>query len=74
MFFRQLWTQLVSQLTEFVGAKSAALATAVEPAVITLATLYVMIWGYLSLTGKIQEPILEGSSGSSSSRSSWVWL
>ncbi|WP_422098506.1 type IV secretion system protein [Variovorax sp.] len=60
MFFRQLWTQLVSQLTEFIGAKSAALASAVEPAVITLATLYVMIWGYLSLTGKIQEPILEG--------------
>ncbi len=74
MFFRQLWTQLVSQLTEFIGAKSAALATAVEPAVITLATLYVMIWDTFRSPARFRNPFWRGSSGSSSSRSSWVWL
>ena len=31
-----------------------------EPAVVTLATIYVMAWGYLHLMGKIDEPILTG--------------
>ncbi|KIQ35378.1 conjugal transfer protein TrbL [Variovorax paradoxus] len=60
MFFQQFWTWLNSQLTDYVAAKTAVVAGAIEPAVVTLATIYVMIWGFLSLTGRIQEPIWEG--------------
>ncbi|MBT2337119.1 type IV secretion system protein [Variovorax paradoxus] len=60
MFFQQFWTWLTSQLTDYVAAKTAVVAGAIEPAVVTLATLYVMMWGFLSLTGRIQEPIWEG--------------
>ena len=60
MFFQQFWTWLTSQLTDYVATKTAAVAGAIEPAVVTLATIYVMMWGFLSLTGRIQEPIWEG--------------
>ena len=60
MFFQQFWTWLSSQLADYVASKTAAVAGAIEPAVVTLATVYVMIWGFLSLTGRIQEPIWEG--------------
>ena len=60
MFFQQFWTWLTSQLTDYVAVKTAAVAGAIEPAVVTLATIYVMIWGFLSLSGRIQEPIWEG--------------
>jgi len=60
MFFQQFWTWLNDQLTEYLTAKTATVAGAIEPAVVTLATIYVMIWGFLSLTGRIQEPIWEG--------------
>lgn len=60
MFFQQFWTWLTAQLTDYVAAKTAAVAGAIEPAVVTLATIYIMMWGFLSLTGRIQEPIWEG--------------
>ncbi|MDM0108027.1 type IV secretion system protein [Variovorax sp. J22R24] len=60
MFFQQFWNWLTSQLTDYIATKTAAVAAAIEPAAVTLATIYVMIWGFLSLTGRIQEPILEG--------------
>lgn len=60
MFFQQFWMWLTSQLADYVAAKTTAVAGAIEPAVVTLATIYVMMWGFLSLTGRIQEPIWEG--------------
>jgi type IV secretion system protein VirB6 len=60
VFFEQFWTWLSSQLTEYVAVKAATIAGAIEPAVVTLATIYVMFWGFLSFTGRIQEPIWEG--------------
>lgn len=60
MFFQQFWTWLNSQLADYVAARTATIAGAIEPAVVTLATVYVMMWGFLSLTGRIQEPIWEG--------------
>jgi len=60
MFFQQFWTWLTSQLTEYVAARAAIVAGAIEPAVVTIATIYVMMWGFLSLTGRVQEPIWEG--------------
>jgi type IV secretion system protein VirB6 len=44
----------------FIANQVGAVSTLLEPAVITLASVYVMMWGYLQLTGKIEEPILEG--------------
>jgi type IV secretion system protein VirB6 len=59
-FFAQFFSWLDGQLANYVGTHSAQVASAIEPAAVTLATIYVMIWGYLSLTGRIQEPIWEG--------------
>ena len=36
------------------------MAAALEPAIVTLATVYVMVWGYLQLTGRIEEPLVAG--------------
>ncbi len=59
-FFQQFFTWLNAQLAAYVGTNTALVAAAIEPAVVTLGTVYVMSWGYLSLTGRIQEPIWEG--------------
>lgn len=59
MFFQQFWNWLNSQLIGYIGSKTAIVASSIEPAVVTLATIYVMMWGFLSLTGRIQEPIWE---------------
>jgi type IV secretion system protein VirB6 len=59
-FFATFWTWLNGQLTTYIGDNTARLAGALEPAVVTLATVYVMAWGYLHLTGKIDEPLMAG--------------
>lgn len=59
MFFANFWAWLNGILSGYVGTTTATVAAAVEPAVVTLATIYVMLWGYASVTGKIQEPVLE---------------
>ncbi len=59
-FFATFWTWLNGQLATYIGDNTARLAAALEPAVVTLATLYVMVWGYLHLTGQIEEPVLAG--------------
>jgi type IV secretion system protein VirB6 len=59
-FFATFWTWLNGQLSTYIGANTARLASALEPATVTLATIYVMVWGYLHLTGKIDEPIVTG--------------
>lgn len=59
-FFATFWSWLDSQLTSYIGASTARLAAILEPAVIALATVYVMIWGYLHLAGKLEEPFSAG--------------
>lgn len=59
-FFGTFWTWLNSQLDGYIGANTALVAETLEPAVITLATVYVMVWGYLQLTGRIEEPMIAG--------------
>jgi type IV secretion system protein VirB6 len=58
--FASFWSWLNSQLADYIGANTARVAAALEPAVVTAATLYVMAWGYLHLTGRIAEPFTEG--------------
>jgi type IV secretion system protein VirB6 len=59
-FFATFWSWLNGQLGTYIGSNTAALASVLEPAVVTLATLYVMAWGYLHLTGQIEEPFTAG--------------
>src|SRR5882724_6397171 len=59
-FFATFWTWLNGQLATYIGDNTARLASALEPAMVTLATIYVMAWGYLHLTGKIDEPVVAG--------------
>jgi len=56
-FFATFWSWLNAQLAGYVGTNTAVLATVLQPAVIVLATLYVMIWGYLQMSGRIDEPV-----------------
>jgi type IV secretion system protein VirB6 len=59
-FFETFWTWLNEQLIAYVGNNTARVSTALEPAIVTLGTLYIMIWGYLHLTGRIEEPFTTG--------------
>ena len=59
-FFTTLWSWLNSQLAAYIGTNTARLAGVLEPTVVTLAVLYVMVWGYLQLTGQIEEPFVAG--------------
>src|ERR1700691_5894143 len=59
-FFATFWSWLNGQLATYIGDNTARLASVLEPTVVTLATIYVMAWGYLHLMGKIDEPIVAG--------------
>jgi len=59
-FFGTFWTWLNGQLASYIGTNTARVAEALEPAIVTLATVYVMVWGYLHLTGRIDEPFVTG--------------
>src|SRR6266404_5757730 len=59
-FFATFWAWLNGQLATYIGDNTARLASVLEPAIVTLATIYVMAWGYLHLTGKIDEPVVTG--------------
>src|ERR1700733_14061951 len=59
-FFAIFNTWLNGILTGYIGNNTAKIASLLQPAVLTLATVYVMVWGYLQLTGKTEEPIVTG--------------
>lgn len=59
-FFAEFNLWLNGLLTGYIGDNTARIAGAVEPAVVTLAVIYVMVWGYLQLTGQIEEPFIGG--------------
>jgi type IV secretion system protein VirB6 len=59
-FFETFWSWLQGQLTNYIGTNTALVAEALEPATVTLATVYVAVWGYLQLTGRIDEPLVTG--------------
>lgn len=59
-FFGQFALWLNALLASYISVNTARIATALEPAIVTLGTVYVMIWGYLQLTGQIQEPFIAG--------------
>jgi len=59
-FFATFWTWLNGELSDYIGTNTALVAEALQPAIVTLATVYVMVWGYLQLTGRIDEPLAAG--------------
>jgi type IV secretion system protein VirB6 len=59
-FFATFWIWLNGQLATYIGNNTARLAAALEPAAVALGTLYVMAWGYLHLTGQLEEPFVAG--------------
>ena len=59
-FFAEFNTWLNAVLTGYIGTATATIAGALEPAVVTLGVVYVMVWGYLQLTGQIQEAFIGG--------------
>ncbi len=59
-FFQTFWSWLSAQLAGYIGNNTALVAAALEPAIVTLAVLYVMAWGYLHMMGRIEEPFIAG--------------
>src|SRR5579864_6434927 len=59
-FFAEFNTWLNALLTGYIGSNTALIAGALEPAIVTLGIIYVMVWGYLELTGQIEEPFVTG--------------
>ncbi|MGH8295138.1 MAG: type IV secretion system protein [Steroidobacteraceae bacterium] len=59
-FFQTFWMWLNGELASYIGDNTARVASILEPAVVTLGTVYVMVWGYLQLTGRIEEPFAAG--------------
>jgi type IV secretion system protein VirB6 len=59
-FFATFWSWLNGTLATYIGDNTARLAAVLEPALVTVATLYVMAWGYLHLVGKVAEPFEAG--------------
>jgi len=59
-FFETFWAWLNGQLLTYIGDNTARVAGALEPALMVVGTLYIMAWGYLQLTGGIEEPAVSG--------------
>jgi type IV secretion system protein VirB6 len=59
-FFAEFNTWLNGILTNYIATNTANVAAALEPAIVTLAVIYVMIWGYLHLMGRVEEPFTTG--------------
>lgn len=59
-FFAEFNAWLNTLLASYIGDNTTRIAGALEPAIVTLGVIYVMVWGYLQLTGQIEEPFIAG--------------
>jgi type IV secretion system protein VirB6 len=60
-FFTTFYNFIQASVLNMVSTVTSDISTSIAPAVVTFATIYVMIWGYLHLRGAIEEPIGEGA-------------
>jgi type IV secretion system protein VirB6 len=60
-FFAEFSAWLNGLLSGYIDENAARIASTLEPAIVTLAVVYVMVWGYLQLTGQIEEPFIGGA-------------
>jgi type IV secretion system protein VirB6 len=59
-FFAEFNAWLTALLDDYIHQYTVQMATILEPALVMLGTLYVLIWGFLHIAGRIEEPVLEG--------------
>src|ERR1700722_971848 len=59
-FFAEFNTWLSGILSRYIADNTSAIAQILQPAIVTLGVFYVVVWGYLQLVGKIEEPFMEG--------------
>ncbi len=59
-FFAEFNAWLTALLDDYIHQYTLQMATLLEPAIVTFGTLYVLIWGFLHIAGRIEEPVLEG--------------
>jgi type IV secretion system protein VirB6 len=59
-FFAEFNVWLNGILATYIGNNTARVGATLQPAIVTLGTLYVMVWGYLHLMGRIEEPFTQG--------------
>jgi type IV secretion system protein VirB6 len=59
-FFATFAIWLNGILAGYIGTNTARIATLIAPTFLTLAILYVMVWGWLQLTGRIDDPFIAG--------------
>jgi type IV secretion system protein VirB6 len=59
-FFAEFNAWLTALLDDYIHQYTLQMAALLEPALVTLGTLYVLIWGFLHIAGRIEEPVLEG--------------
>lgn len=59
-FFAEFSAWLNGLLATYIGTNTARISTALEPFIVTLGVIYMMVWGYLQLAGRIEEPFVQG--------------
>ena len=59
-FFAEFNAWLTALLDDYIHQYTVQMAAILEPALVTFGTLYVLIWGFLHIAGRIEEPVLEG--------------
>src|ERR1700683_3832680 len=59
-FFAEFNAWLNGLLAGYIGDNTARIAATLEPAIVTVAVVYGMVWGYLQLTGQVEEPFIGG--------------
>ena len=59
-FFAEFSTWLNGLLATYIGTNTARIAATLEPAIVSLGVIYLMVWGYLQLAGRIEEPFVQG--------------
>lgn len=59
-FFAEFSAWLSEILRSYISDNTAQIAQALEPAIVTLGVLYIIVWGYLQLMGRIEEPFVTG--------------
>ena len=58
-FFAQFFVWLQGILGAYIGTTAGTVAAAIEPAAVSLGAIYILGWGWLSMSGRIEEPLGE---------------
>lgn len=59
-FFAEFTAWLNRILATYIADSTARVAAVLEPTIVTLGVLYIVVWGYLQLTGRVEELFITG--------------